>query len=137
MRWERGLKIGAIVATAAVAVGLAQIMDAASLPWGIGLLAALGALLWYSAGCLTRRASFMDLRYLWPPLLLCIALGPLILALVTAWIDGRDLASGSLAQGLRWAWPWAIPLVLSLVLPRLYSAYRQRRVESPTLSSSA
>ncbi|MEZ6003960.1 MAG: hypothetical protein R3F33_07205 [Planctomycetota bacterium] len=124
VRMQKILRGAAVLATAGVGFALSRLMTGASLFWGLGLLGGLGWLLWYTAGCLTRRASFMDLRFLWPPLLLCVALGPLVLSLALGWIAGETQAREKVMPGLVWALPWLLPLAVSLVLPRRYARYR-------------
>ncbi len=103
-------------------------MDAASLPWGLALVAAVGSFLWYSAGSLTRRQSFVDLRYLWPLILLGVALGPLVISGALRAIRGEPLGWESLWSGLLWMGPWLVPLVISLWLPGRYSRFRMERM---------
>ncbi len=130
---EKGLKVGALLLTALLGVVLTQVMDVTSLPWGIGLLAALGGLLWYTAGCVTRRASFMDLRFLWPPLLVCIAFGPLVISELLRWIGGEQATAsgeGALRDGFVWALPWLPAIALSFTIPGLFARLRRERVDA-------
>jgi len=129
LHWERGLQWGSVLVCIGLAIGLSKIMEPAMLPWGVGLIACLGALFWYTAGCVTRRSSFMDLRYLWPPLVLCIALGPLLLAWLSGLIDGKPVGAEVFAQGGKWALPWVLPLVASVWIPRVFHRIRRERVE--------
>ncbi|HPF14739.1 MAG: hypothetical protein H6830_06155 [Planctomycetes bacterium] len=128
VRAEGWLRVGALFATLGLGVALGFVMDASSLVWGLGLVAGLGGLTWYTAGCLTRRESFMDLRFLWPPLLFCIAVGPMVISLLLSLVGGGAPTGNLWSSGLVWALPWLVLFGLSLWIPQSLGRLRQARV---------
>ena len=134
LRWQRSLQVAGVALTAAVGVLLARVMDPAMLPWGLGLLGAMGGFLFYTAGSVTRRQSFMELRFLWPLLIVGLGLGPLVISVGLRAIQGDPVGWAQVRPGLQWMALWALPLAISLWLPGRFARFRMERLKTAVYS---
>jgi hypothetical protein len=115
-RMARGVGMLAILLLA-VFLGVQVGGDGVALFWGLGLLGLAGFFLWETAGLLTRRASALPLRILWPAVLLCVAFGPILFSILLHFIGGEAHAGLRWQVGLMWAGPWLVPFAASLWIP--------------------
>ena len=89
----------------------------------------MGGILWYTACSVTRRQSFMDLRFLWPLLLLGLGLGPLVISVGLRAIRGDPVGWDQVKPGLVWMAVWGVPFALSLCVPGRFARFRMERVD--------
>ncbi len=132
VRFQVMARIGGIAITFGLAVFLANQIggDGASLFWGLGLLILAAGFIWETGGLLTRRESALPLRILWPAILLCIAVGPIVFSLLLGFIGGAEEPGIELRVALAWAGPWLVPLWVSLWAPKRLGSLRESCLRS-------